>query len=156
MYFITNKSVNYGLDIIYTLNSIPLPGARNHLNVPEYSCISFQIKFVPCWFVAVFLIQHVILISGFRRDVDEICGLLGYYTASCGNYYHTTPCNNPEDHRFQHVICLEWRACPFIVSESIWSWWNFILNLFLFGEFYFAPSLSFVTPTLQEDETKVC
>jgi hypothetical protein len=31
------------------------------------------------------------LISGFRRDVDEICGLLGYYT----------PCNNPEDHRFQ-------------------------------------------------------
>jgi hypothetical protein len=25
-----------------------------------------------------------ILISGFRRDVDEICGLLGYYTASCG------------------------------------------------------------------------
>jgi hypothetical protein len=25
------------------------------------------------------------LISGFRRDVDEICDLLGYYTASCGN-----------------------------------------------------------------------
>jgi hypothetical protein len=25
------------------------------------------------------------LISGFRCDVDEICGLLGYYTASCGN-----------------------------------------------------------------------
>jgi hypothetical protein len=24
------------------------------------------------------------LISGFRCDVDEICGLLGYYTASCG------------------------------------------------------------------------
>jgi hypothetical protein len=37
--------------------------------------------------------QHVItlltLISGFRRDVDEICGLLGYYTASCGNYLPT-------------------------------------------------------------------
>jgi hypothetical protein len=30
-----------------------------------------------------------ILISGFRRDVDEICGLLGYYTASCGNYLPT-------------------------------------------------------------------
>jgi hypothetical protein len=29
------------------------------------------------------------LISGFRRDVDEICGLLGYYTASCGNYLPT-------------------------------------------------------------------
>jgi hypothetical protein len=25
-----------------------------------------------------------ILISGFRRDVDEICALLGYYAASCG------------------------------------------------------------------------
>jgi hypothetical protein len=27
----------------------------------------------------------ITLISGFRRDVDVICGLLGYYTASCGN-----------------------------------------------------------------------
>jgi hypothetical protein len=26
-----------------------------------------------------------VLISGFRRDVDEICALLGYYTASCDN-----------------------------------------------------------------------
>jgi hypothetical protein len=25
------------------------------------------------------------VISGFRRDVDEICALLGYYTASNGN-----------------------------------------------------------------------
>jgi hypothetical protein len=25
------------------------------------------------------------VISGFRRDVDEICALLGYYTASSGN-----------------------------------------------------------------------
>jgi hypothetical protein len=38
------------------------------------------------------------LISGFRRDVDVICGLLGNYTASCGNNYHTTPCNYPKDH----------------------------------------------------------
>jgi hypothetical protein len=26
-----------------------------------------------------------IVISGFRRDVDEICTLLGYYAASSGN-----------------------------------------------------------------------
>jgi hypothetical protein len=26
-----------------------------------------------------------VLISGFRRDVDEICALLGYYAAPCGN-----------------------------------------------------------------------
>jgi hypothetical protein len=25
------------------------------------------------------------LISGFRHNVDEICALLGYYAASCGN-----------------------------------------------------------------------
>jgi hypothetical protein len=29
------------------------------------------------------------LISGFRRDVDVICGFLGNYTASCGNYLQT-------------------------------------------------------------------
>jgi hypothetical protein len=29
------------------------------------------------------------LISGFRRDVDVIYGLLGDYTASCGNYLPT-------------------------------------------------------------------
>jgi hypothetical protein len=29
------------------------------------------------------------LISGFCRDVDEICGLLGNYTASYGNYLPT-------------------------------------------------------------------
>jgi hypothetical protein len=27
----------------------------------------------------------IILMSGFRSDVDEICALLGYYAASCGN-----------------------------------------------------------------------
>jgi hypothetical protein len=31
------------------------------------------------------LVQKFTMISGFRRDVDEICGLLGYYTVSCGN-----------------------------------------------------------------------
>jgi hypothetical protein len=30
------------------------------------------------------------LSSGFRHDVDVICGLLGNYTASCGNYLYTT------------------------------------------------------------------
>jgi hypothetical protein len=57
------------------------------------------------------------LISGFRRDVDVICGLLGDYTAPWGNstredgtdtlsrnvgkYYLTTPCNHPQDHRLR-------------------------------------------------------
>jgi hypothetical protein len=31
----------------------------------------------------------LILISGFRREVDEICALLGYYAASCGNFLRT-------------------------------------------------------------------
>jgi hypothetical protein len=25
------------------------------------------------------------VISGFRRDIDNICAILGYYRASCGN-----------------------------------------------------------------------
>jgi hypothetical protein len=33
--------------------------------------------------------RELALISGFRRDVDEICGLMGNYTASCGNYLLT-------------------------------------------------------------------
>jgi uracil phosphoribosyltransferase len=53
------------------------------------------------------------MISGFRRDVDEICALLGYYAASSRplkmgpircpetsvNNYHMTPRNIPEEHR---------------------------------------------------------
>jgi hypothetical protein len=29
--------------------------------------------------------QLQMMLLGFRRDVDEICALLGYYAASCGN-----------------------------------------------------------------------
>jgi hypothetical protein len=28
---------------------------------------------------------RIIFISGFHRDVDEICALLGYYVVLCGN-----------------------------------------------------------------------
>jgi hypothetical protein len=35
------------------------------------------------------LTTKVSLISGFRRDFDEICALLGYYAASCGNWLPT-------------------------------------------------------------------
>jgi hypothetical protein len=36
------------------------------------------------------------LILGFRRDVDEICTLLGYYAASRGNI--------PEEHRSHSAL----------------------------------------------------
>jgi hypothetical protein len=39
---------------------------------------------VFCPGIRVFILI-LILISGFRRDVDENCALLGYYAASCGN-----------------------------------------------------------------------
>jgi len=29
--------------------------------------------------------SHIFIISGFRREVDEICALLGYYAAHGGN-----------------------------------------------------------------------
>jgi hypothetical protein len=65
------------------------------------------------------------LISGFRPDVDEICALLGYYAASCGNIfidvsgqcmgplrcpetsvnnYYTTPRNIQEERRSHKVF----------------------------------------------------
>jgi hypothetical protein len=61
---------------------------------------------------------YLMLISGFRRDVNEICALLGYYTASCGNClpircpetsinnYHRTPCNVPEERRSYLMLIL--------------------------------------------------
>jgi hypothetical protein len=62
---------------------------------------------------------RVNLISGFHHEVDDICALLGYYAASCGNCpetsvnnYHTTPRNIPEERRYhearvtEHVIPL--------------------------------------------------
>jgi cytochrome c556 len=33
------------------------------------------------------------LISVFRRDVDEVCGLMGYCAASCGNCLPTFRAN---------------------------------------------------------------
>jgi hypothetical protein len=33
--------------------------------------------------------EMLTVISGFRRDVDEIYALLGYYAKSCGNYLPT-------------------------------------------------------------------
>jgi hypothetical protein len=72
---------------------------------------------------------RVILISGFSRDVDEICALLGYNMTSCGNCfscsswtswhlkmgpihcpemsvnnYHTALLNIPEEHRSQGAV----------------------------------------------------
>ena len=41
--------------------------------------VSFQNIWICCIF------EWFTLISGFRRDVDEICALVGYYAASCGN-----------------------------------------------------------------------
>jgi hypothetical protein len=51
--------------------------------------------------------NFVTLISGFRRDVDEVCGLLGCYTASCGT---------PEDRRFNFVTFFT-AACNWIISR---------------------------------------
>jgi hypothetical protein len=47
------------------------------------------------------------VISGFRRDVEYICALLGYYSAKSGssvqNYYYTLR-NIPEEYRFLTFI----------------------------------------------------
>jgi hypothetical protein len=66
--------------------------------------------------------KQMLKISGFRHNVHEICTLLGHYVVSCGNCfllglltledgtdtlvnnYHTTLCNNPEEHRFHQML----------------------------------------------------
>jgi hypothetical protein len=54
-----------------------------------YTCKVFLLK--------INFTKFITLISGFRRDVDDICGLLGY---------HMTLHNSPEDRRF-HLL----RSC---------------------------------------------
>jgi hypothetical protein len=65
-----------------------------------------------------------------------ICGLLGNYTALCGNYYHTTPCNYPKDHRLhQHrggslksrII----KVLFYITAITFWGYFVFIQKLLL-------------------------
>ena len=73
------------------------------------------------------------LISGFRRDVDEICCLLGNYTASCGNLiihnYHTKPCNYTEDHRCDTVLLgVQFLMFQIIVVPSLSKKEVFILD----------------------------
>jgi hypothetical protein len=57
--------------------------------------------------------QSYRVISGFRRDADEICALLGYYAASNGNPLPTlrdnvskSAHNTPEQRRYQSYTVL--------------------------------------------------
>ena len=60
------------------------------------------------------------MISGFRREVDEKCVLLGHYAAISGNFlpivvpnYHYSLRNNPEERSFEasvrtEMIAVQW------------------------------------------------
>jgi hypothetical protein len=52
-------------------------------------CFSYKARFADVKFLTkhrkVVRNTNLTLISGFRRDVDEICALLRYYATSCGN-----------------------------------------------------------------------
>jgi hypothetical protein len=65
-------------------------------------------------------IVKVTLISGFRRVVDVICGLLGDYTASCGNYLPTFRDNHTArfPHRFPTPLC-----CQVSLSAAVFPSW---------------------------------
>jgi hypothetical protein len=66
------------------------------------------------------MMMGLTLISGFRRDVDIICGLLGDYTASCGNNYLTTPCNHQKttDYMMMGVLGKNVNTLPSYVTSS--------------------------------------
>jgi hypothetical protein len=59
-------------------------------------------------------ITYLCVISGFCHEVDEICTLLGYYTAHCGNSlltvcplvrnYHTMQRNIPEECKSHYLL----------------------------------------------------
>jgi hypothetical protein len=116
---------------------------RNFLNFPWNSLttgVIHQFSYLSVFKIsAIFTIniKHLKdLISGFRRDVDEICGLLGYYAASCGNClptfgtdklsrnvgkHHTTPRNTPEDRRFnlKYNICYVLFLIFFVITMFV-------------------------------------
>jgi hypothetical protein len=68
------------------LNFYFLLGLRKHFYVIFVTYGQLQPNTTIQFIVEAFNFYRITLIFGFRRDVDEICGLLGYYTALCGNY----------------------------------------------------------------------
>jgi hypothetical protein len=81
---------------------------------------------------------EITLISGFRRDVDEICGLLGYYTASCGNCLPTFRDNTSvPSSRVKSLDPWGWDRCSMQYAYAVWrvvmmhAWINWLLVLLL-------------------------
>ena len=70
------------------------------------------------------------LISGFRRDVDKIYALLGYYAASCGNCLPTFRCperNTPVERRFQVLVGLLKLTHVIVVEHCCFRYRNYSL-----------------------------
>jgi hypothetical protein len=66
----------------HSVRSAPYDHSKQ--NVKQSADIWTFLPFVEWKPISTWL-YRVILISGFRRDVDKIFSLLGYYAASCGN-----------------------------------------------------------------------
>jgi hypothetical protein len=89
----------------------------------------------------------IALISGFRRYVDEICALQGYYAAPCGNCLPTfrdfltledgtytlsrnvdkqlrkTPLNIPEERKYHFVFMLTLQLVHFKLKKRSLACW---------------------------------
>jgi len=87
-------------------------------------------------------ITYLCVISGFCHEVDEICTLLGYYTAHCGNSlltdcplvrnYHTMQRNIPEECKSHYLLNNKPGTCIRGVEVNIC--WNMdTLQLKIFG-----------------------
>jgi hypothetical protein len=63
------------------------------------------------------------LTSGFRRDIDEICALLEYHAASCGNCLPTfrdnVSSNIPEERRSHHSVQLDVAVLGVLYSKYV-------------------------------------
>jgi hypothetical protein len=65
---------------------------------------------LPLPSVCIFTAFPLTAVSGFRRDVDEVCALVEYYVASSGcplEDYHSTLRSIAEERRSQLYLCTE-------------------------------------------------
>jgi hypothetical protein len=92
------------------------------------------------------------LILGFRRDVDEICALLGYYAASCGVFSRTLSLSV----LFYHCSSLSERQAGELgitqTKEYTVGHWRALDRKILLDGFYFSLQMVTVYEILDDGE----
>ena len=94
----------------------------------------------------VYKLISISLISGFRRDVDEKCTLLGYYAASCGNCQESEKNSDSWPLKMGPIRCPEtsvnnYETTPRNIPEGLISNFNILVCIFVgTATVYLLPS----------------